>query len=153
MKNSLCHVTLRVLFVHHLTPLSPESVAPGPQLIVGVSSEPDRIPECQRVRLWVVFHGLERLPFANPPEPKVVYIPLFGGREQIDLVNLGGSHGGGDPLLLDELFIGRDPLAPVDGTASLEDGIEAVLTGTAVRQSATEHRVVSVEQMRKKVFG
>ena len=41
----------------------------------------------------------------------------------------------------------------VDRTASLEDGIEAVLTGTAVRQSVAEHRVISVDQMRKKVFG
>ncbi len=98
-------------------------------------------------------HGGKRLPFPQPAEQSVVYIPLFGGREQMDLINLGGGHGGGDPLLLDELFIGPDPLATVDATASLEDGIEAVLTGSAVRQSAAEHRVVSVEQMRKEIFG
>ncbi len=98
------------------------------------------------------FHAINRLPFPYIAPNPIVYIPMFGGREQIDVVNLGGGHGGGDPLLQDELFIGPDLQAPVDSSASLKDGIEAVLTGVAVRQSVDEHRIISVEEMRQRVF-
>ena len=98
------------------------------------------------------YHAVNRTPFPHPGEFPIIYIPMFGGREQIDVVNLGGGHGGGDPLLLDELFLGPDHMAPVDRAASLQEGIEAVLTGVAVDQSAQTNKIVSVEQMRKRVF-
>ncbi|MFH1616745.1 MAG: Gfo/Idh/MocA family oxidoreductase [Planctomycetota bacterium] len=97
-------------------------------------------------------HGGARMPYPVPTSPTVTYIPMFGGRELIDLINLGGGHGGGDPLLSDELFIGPDPLAPVNRQASLEDGINAVLMGTAVRKSVDSGKVVSIEQMRRKIY-
>ncbi|MFH1615010.1 MAG: Gfo/Idh/MocA family oxidoreductase [Planctomycetota bacterium] len=98
-------------------------------------------------------HAPMRLPFPQAKgEVPVVYIPMFGGREQIDIINLGGSHGGGDPLLCDELFIGTDPLAPVRYQAGLEDGIDAVLTGVALYKSAQLAKPVSLEPMRRKVF-
>lgn len=98
-------------------------------------------------------HAHNRLPFPFEFENPIWYIPMFGGRERIDVINLGGGHSGGDPLLLDELFIGPDPLASVERTADLKDGIEAVLTGAAVRQSVDEHRIISVREMRERVFG
>ncbi len=101
---------------------------------------------------YTEFHAPDRLSFPDPGEQPIIYIPLFGGREQIDVVNLGGGHGGGDPLILDELFIGPDELCPVKRQAGLEDGIEAVLTGVAVRKSVDEHRVISVTDMKKKVW-
>ncbi len=101
---------------------------------------------------YTEFHAPNRLPFPDPGEQPVVYIPMFGGREQIDLINLGGGHGGGDPLILDELFIGQDELAPVKRSAGIEDGIDAVLTGVAVHRSANEHKTISVDEMRKRVL-
>ncbi len=102
---------------------------------------------------YTEFHAPNRLPFPPPPEQPVVYIPMFGGREEINIVNLGGGHGGGDPLILDELFIGPDPLAEVKRYAGIEDGIEAVMTGIAVHRSANEHKTISVADMRKRVLG
>ena len=98
-------------------------------------------------------HGHPRLPFPFSEDDPIIYIPMFGGRERIDVINLGGGHGGGDPLLMDELFLGPDPLAPVDRLALLKDGIDAVLTGVAVRQSADTGRVISVSEMRKQIYG
>ncbi|MFH1615009.1 MAG: Gfo/Idh/MocA family oxidoreductase [Planctomycetota bacterium] len=92
------------------------------------------------------------LPFPDPGSNPVVYIPMFGGRELIDVVNLGGSHSGSDPLMCDELFIGKDKLAPVDRTASLRDGIDAVLTGVAIYKSAHRGIPISIEQMRQNVY-
>jgi predicted dehydrogenase len=98
-------------------------------------------------------HAPLRLPFpANKIEPVITYIPMFGGREQIDAINLGGGHGGGDPLIKDELFIGEDVLAPVNRQAGLTDGVESVMMGIAVHQSATSGERVSVSEMRKRIF-
>ncbi len=97
-------------------------------------------------------HSMRGLPFPNPGPQPVWYIPMFGGRELIDAINTGGGHGGGDPLLLDDLFLGPEPNSFLKRTAGIEDGVEAVLTGVAVHRSANEHRSISVDEMRKRVF-
>jgi predicted dehydrogenase len=102
---------------------------------------------------YTEFHAPNRLPFPDPGQQPVVYTPMFGGREQIDVINLGGGHGGGDPLLQDDLFIGPDPTSLVQRIAGLQDGIEVVMTGIAVHQSANQHKVINVDAMRKRVFG
>lgn len=76
---------------------------------------------------------------------------MFGGRELMDVINLGGGHGGGDPLLRDELFIGPDPSSIVQRMASLSDGIEAVLTGVAIYKSAQQGKPVSIDSLRQAV--
>jgi predicted dehydrogenase len=103
---------------------------------------------------YTEFHGGDgRFPFPNPGQLPVIYTPMFGGQESIDIVNLGGGHGGGDPLLLDEIFIGPDTTATVNRMAGLEDGIEAVMTGISVHRSANEHTPISVADMRKRIWG
>lgn len=100
-------------------------------------------------------HALPRLPYdpAGIPEtPVVTYFPLFGGRERIDVVNLGGGHGGGDPLLRDELFIGPDPLEKIRRQATLTEAIEAVLTGSALRESVKTGTTCSLAPWRRLVF-
>ena len=98
-------------------------------------------------------HGDYRIPFTpDAADGKITYIPMFGGREQIDVLNDGGGHGGGDPLLLDELLIGPDPLLRISRNADWRDGIESVLTGVAVYKSVIEHKPVSVDGLRSKVF-
>jgi predicted dehydrogenase len=98
------------------------------------------------------FHSMRGLPFRDSGPQPVCYIPMFGRRELIDATEATDGHGGGDPLILEELFLGPDLNAPVKRVAGLEDGIEAVLTGVAVHRSANEHRNISVEEMRKRVF-
>ncbi len=96
--------------------------------------------------------GSARLPFPEPGSQPVIFIPMFGRREIIDIGNSGDGHGGGDPLLLDELFIGPDPTF-VKRSAGLEDGIESVMTGVAVHRSANEHQIISINEMRKRIWG
>jgi hypothetical protein len=113
---------------------------------LGINGTEGRL-ECKEL------HAPLRLPFpADDIEPVITYIPMFGGREQIDVISLDGSHGGSDPLLRDELFIGEDLLAPVKRQASLHDGIEAVMLGAAVHQSATSGERISITAMRKRIF-
>ncbi len=97
-------------------------------------------------------HAPNRLPFPAEEGEKITYIPLFGGREEIDIVNLGGDHGGGDPLMRDELFIGADQLCKVQRQASVWDGIDVVLTGIAIYRSILEHRPIPMDELRSKVY-
>ena len=115
---------------------------------LGINGTEGRI-ECNEL------HAPWRLPFPVPLEsnnPVITYITMFGGRERIDAINLGGDHGGGDPLLCDELFIGSDPLANVQRQAGLKEGIEAVLTGVAIRRSVKEKRPIFIDEMRQIIY-
>ena len=94
-------------------------------------------------------HGPERFPFPAPASEPITYIPMFGGREVVDVINPGGAHGGGDPLLLDELFIGPDAMNKTKRMADLSDGIEAVLTGVAVYKSAQQGKPISINSLRQ----
>ncbi|WP_079909248.1 Gfo/Idh/MocA family protein [Paenibacillus sp. 32352] len=70
------------------------------------------------------------------PEQTIEYFPLFGGKETIHVVPRSGGHGGGDPLLLEDLFLGADPLRAYDIMAGAEAGAYSVLTGEAIWKSA-----------------
>ena len=74
-------------------------------------------------------------------------IKLFGARHAIQPVVLPGGHGGGDPLLLDDLFRGRDPNEKVVRMAPLMDGVLSVLTGVALYRSMVEHRPVTIDEL------
>ncbi len=94
------------------------------------------------------FHGGGmRLPFPPPPPQQIRLFPLFEGRQTIDLVAKGGGHGGGDPLLLRDLFIGPDPLAPFSRHAGILDGAYAVLIGAAARESLKSGQPVDIPKL------
>ncbi|MGO4497282.1 Gfo/Idh/MocA family oxidoreductase [Paenibacillus sp. 2RAB27] len=68
-------------------------------------------------------------------EQTIDYFPLFGGKETIHVVPRPGGHGGGDPLILEDLFLGADPLRPYEIMAGAEAGAASVLTGEAIWKS------------------
>ncbi len=99
-----------------------------------------------RIEIKELHGDSRRFPFpAENYQPTITYIPMFGGREVIDVINIGGGHGGGDPLLLDDLFIGPDTMSKVKRMADLSDGIEAVLTGVAIYKSAQQGKPISIK--------
>lgn len=69
------------------------------------------------------------------PEQKIDFFPLFGGKETIHVVSRPGGHGGGDPLILEDLFLGPDPIRPYEIMAGAEAGADSVLTGEAIWKS------------------
>ncbi|MDQ0915499.1 Gfo/Idh/MocA family protein [Paenibacillus sp. V4I5] len=68
-------------------------------------------------------------------EQTIEYFPLFGGKETIHVVPRPGGHGGGDPLILEDLFLGPDPIRPYEIMAGAEAGADSVLTGEAIWKS------------------
>jgi len=89
--------------------------------------------------------GRSVIPEESPQ--RITHIPLFGGRNLIEAVETGGGHGGGDPLLKDDLFRGRDENEKVVRMAPLMDGVLSVLTGVAMHQSLAEHRPVTIAEL------
>jgi len=89
--------------------------------------------------------GRSILPEEGPE--RITHIPLFGGRQFIEPPAASGGHGGGDPLLKDDLFYGPDPDEKVRRMAPLMDGIHSVLTGVAVHRSLVENRPVRIAEL------
>lgn len=81
------------------------------------------------------------------PEQTIDYFPLFGGKETIHVVPRSGGHGGGDPLLLEDLFLGADPLRGYDIMAGAEAGAFSVLTGEAIWKSAQAGNPVRIADL------
>lgn len=92
------------------------------------------------------YHMPERVPFPIP-EQTVDFFPLFGSKEVIHVVKREGGHGGGDPALLEDLFLGVDPTRPFNILSGSIDGAYAVATGEAVWRSVAEHRPVRVDEL------
>ncbi|WP_059102603.1 Gfo/Idh/MocA family protein [Shouchella shacheensis] len=92
------------------------------------------------------YHAPSRVPFPTP-EQTIDYIPLFGSKETIHVVKREGGHGGGDPVLQEDLFWGADPLRSYAILSGSRDGAYAVATGEAMWRSVKENRSMMVEEL------
>lgn len=98
-------------------------------------------------------HAKQRWPFPQSEyDGSITYIPMFGGREKVDVINLGGGHGGGDPLIRDELFMGVNTNSKIKCQADLKSGIDVVLTGIAINESIVKNQPIQLDILRDKVF-
>ncbi|SDL82823.1 Gfo/Idh/MocA family protein [Sediminibacillus halophilus] len=92
------------------------------------------------------FHAPSRVPFPVP-EQTIEYFPLFGSKETIHVVKRDGGHGGGDPVIQEDIFMGEDPKRPYTILSGSKDGTYAVTLGEAVWRSAKENRPVRIEEL------
>jgi predicted dehydrogenase len=90
-----------------------------------------------------------RLPFPAPKEQNIEYFPMFGGRQTREIINKGGGHGGGDPLMKKELFLGADENDRTKRAAGVIDGAMSVLVGTAARESLKSGKPVKIANLLK----
>ncbi len=98
-----------------------------------------------------VIHGLaERLPFPKPEKPQNIrYIPLFEALQVHEVINKGGGHGGGDPLINHELFVGPDPNDRTKRAAGAWEGALSVLVGVAARESLKSGKPIKIADLLK----
>lgn len=75
-------------------------------------------------------------------------IPMFGEAYDVPIVEGKGGHGGGDPLLLNDLF-GEPTEDPFQRAASHIDGAMSILTGIAGNISMRTGMPVDVDQLVK----
>lgn len=58
-----------------------------------------------------------------------------------------GGHWGGDPILMNDLFVERDPDDPLKRIAGSRDGVMSISIGIAARKSAEENRTVEISEL------
>ncbi|MFA9557667.1 Gfo/Idh/MocA family protein [Evansella sp. AB-rgal1] len=92
------------------------------------------------------YHAPGRTPFPTPVQT-IDYFPLFGSKETIHVVHQEGGHGGGDPLLLEDLFLGEEENKPFKHLSGAIDGAYSVGTGEAVWRSVLEHRPITLREV------
>ncbi|HZG77018.1 MAG TPA: gfo/Idh/MocA family oxidoreductase, partial [Paenibacillus sp.] len=73
-------------------------------------------------------------------------IPMFGEAYEADIVEGVGGHGGGDPILLNDLF-GEPTEDPYKRAASHVDGAMSILTGIAGNISMRTGLPVNVDSL------
>jgi predicted dehydrogenase len=92
------------------------------------------------------FHASSRIPF-EVPEQTVEYFPLFGSKEIIHVVFNQGGHGGGDPLIQEDLFMGPDPRRSYEILSGSKAGANSVLIGEAVWRSVKENKPICITDL------
>ncbi|KMY48581.1 Gfo/Idh/MocA family protein [Peribacillus loiseleuriae] len=92
------------------------------------------------------YHEPSRIPFEYP-EQTIDFFPLFGSKETIQLVKSSGGHGGGDPILLEDIFLGPDPLRDYDIQAGAEAGAYSIAVGEGVWRSVLEKRSIPIKEL------
>ncbi|MFA9457925.1 Gfo/Idh/MocA family protein [Halalkalibacter sp. AB-rgal2] len=92
------------------------------------------------------YHAPKRTPFPTPVQT-IDYFPLFGSKETIHVVHREGGHGGGDPLLLEDIFLGESKHKPFQLLSGARDGAYSVATGEAIWRSVKEHRPILIHEI------
>jgi predicted dehydrogenase len=93
------------------------------------------------------FHEPSRIPFPIPAQQTIDYYPLFGSKEIMHVVHTDGGHGGGDPLLLEDLFLGPDPARPYEILAGAEAGAYSIAVGEGVWRSSQENKPIDISEI------
>ncbi|WP_026702281.1 Gfo/Idh/MocA family protein [Salibacterium aidingense] len=92
------------------------------------------------------YHAPSRVPFPTPKQT-IDYFPLFGSKETIHVVEREGGHGGGDPVLQEDIFLGEDPKRAYTILSGSKDGALAVAAGEAVWRSVEQKEPVRIEEL------
>ena len=58
-----------------------------------------------------------------------------------------GGHGGGDPCILEDVFLGVDPDRKYDILADSRDGLSAISIGDAVYKSIMEEKIIDLTEV------
>lgn len=81
--------------------------------------------------------GRVELDEEHAPEPRqrLTLFPMFGTPEVVPIPDAGGDHGGGDVLMLEQLFAPDPPPDPLGRAASHLDGAASILLGLSANRS------------------
>lgn len=77
---------------------------------------------------------------------KLMVHPMFDVPYEVEIEEREGGHGGGDPILLNDLF-GIPEEDPFKRAAGLEDGVKSILTGVAANKSIASQREVRIKEL------
>jgi len=92
------------------------------------------------------YHSPNRTPF-DIPEWTIDYFPLFGSKQTIHVVHREGGHGGGDPVLREDLFLGEHRHRAFQILSGSADGAYSIATGEAVWKSVKENKPIDIKDL------
>ncbi|MBQ7036076.1 MAG: Gfo/Idh/MocA family oxidoreductase [Clostridia bacterium] len=76
----------------------------------------------------------------------ITVTPMFGEPYVVETEKAEGGHGGGDPILLEDIF-GNPPADPLKRAASHEDGALSILTGVAANKAIATGLPVKIKDL------
>jgi len=82
----------------------------------------------------------------RPGKVGITHIPAFAAPKEIPVNTGKGGHGGGDTLLLDDVFLGAGP-DPLKRRAGARAGALSILVGVAARKSIDTGQPVSISDL------
>ncbi|SJZ44929.1 Oxidoreductase family, C-terminal alpha/beta domain [Pilibacter termitis] len=77
---------------------------------------------------------------------EIKVFPMFLAPYIVEIETLEGGHGGGDPILLNDLF-GTPEIDPLNRQANHLDGVKSILTGIAANQSIASGLPVKIKDL------
>ena len=72
---------------------------------------------------------------------------MFGSPYEVEIPTGEGDHGGGDPVMLDDIFLPEPPPDPFRRAASHMDGAASILLGISANESMNTGNIVQVDQL------
>lgn len=81
-----------------------------------------------------VFHSIRVCPTLDTPY-------------EVEVEIRPGGHGGGDPAMLDDIFLADPPADPFSRAAGLEAGIDSIITGIAANKSIASGKAVETDSL------
>lgn len=79
-------------------------------------------------------------------QKSIVVYPMFGEAYPVEVIEGRGGHGGGDPVMLNDIF-GTPAPDPLNRAASHVDGVMSILTGVAANKSIAAGVPVKVKEL------
>ncbi len=102
------------------------------------------------------YHSVER-PYINAGGEKkdegalkyssIRVYPMFGDPYDVDVKTGEGGHGGGDPVLLDDVFLDNPPYDEFHRAADFRDGVKSILVGIAGNKAIASGLPVQVDSL------
>ena len=80
-------------------------------------------------------------------EQSLRVFPMFGKPYDVEVVHLEGGHGGGDPVLLQDLFDPNPPTDPYHRAATFVDGAASMLIGVSANHSMATGQPVQCDDL------
>ncbi len=78
---------------------------------------------------------------------KIHVCPMFEDAYDVEIESLEGGHGGGDPVLLDDIFLENPPYDKFHRAADFKDGIKSALVGIAANKSIASGLPVNLDSL------
>lgn len=78
---------------------------------------------------------------------KIRVCPMFGAPYEVEVETKEGGHGGGDPVLLDDIFLPNPPYDEFHRAADYKDGIKSALVGIAANKSIASGLPVDIKDL------